>query len=170
MTESDVPAVFGYRSKPEVSEWIGGVVTDLDEFSRDFLDPTSGTQHLTVEHDGQIIGDLMIDIEDAWGQREVADQVVNTQALLGWTFDPTHQGQGLATEAVPALIGICFDSLGVRRVRAECFADNERSWRLMDRIGMRREAHHVQDSLHRDRGWIDGLVYALLVEEWRAAG
>ena len=168
MAEPDVQIVFDYRSKPEVSEWIGGVVTDLEEFSRDFLDPASGTQQLVVEHDGQIVGDLMIDIEDAWGQREVADQVVKTQALLGWTFDPPHHGQGLATEAVAALIRICFEDLGVRRVKAECFADNERSWRLMDRIGMRREAHHVQDSLHRDRGWIDGLVYALLVDEWRA--
>lgn len=168
MTASDVRAVFSYRSTPEVSEWIGGVVTHLDEFSREFLDPTSTTQQLVVLHGGQIVGDLMIDVEDAWGQREVADQVVRTQALLGWTFDPPHHGQGLATEAVVELLRICFEDLGVRRVKAECFADNERSWRLMDRIGMRREAHHVQDSLHRDRGWIDGLVYALLVDEWHA--
>jgi RimJ/RimL family protein N-acetyltransferase len=38
----------------------------------------------------------------------------------------------------------------------------------MERIGMRREAHNVRDSLHRTRGWLDGLGYALLAEEWRA--
>jgi len=39
----------------------------------------------------------------------------------------------------------------------------------MERIGMRREAHNVRDSLHRDHGWLDGFGYALLAEEWRAA-
>ena len=49
-----------------------------------------------------------------------------------------------------------------------CFAANEPSWRLMERVGMRREAHNVKDSLHRDHGWQDGYVYALLADEWRS--
>ena len=50
---------------------------------------------------------------------------------------------------------------------ANCFAANEPSWRLMERLGMRREAHAVRDSLHRSGEWMDGLTYALLAEEWR---
>ena len=79
-----------------------------------------------------------------------------------------YHGQGLATEAVRALLGICFDQLGLRRVVAACFTENEPSWRLMERVGMRREAHHVADSLHRDHGWSDEYVYALLADEWRS--
>lgn len=169
MTGADLPVVFGYRRLPEVNEWIGGVVTDLDDFTQRFLDPTSGTEQLTVELDGQIIGDLMLDVEDAWGQREVAEQAVRTQGLLGWTFHPEHHGHGYASEAVAELIRLCFEDLGLRRVTAECFADNERSWQLMERLGMRRETHAVADSLHRDRGWLDGYVYALLADEWRAS-
>jgi RimJ/RimL family protein N-acetyltransferase len=60
--------------------------------------------------------------------------------------------------------------LRLRRVFATCFADNTGSWRLMEKLGMRREAHNVRDSLHRDRGWLDGYTYALLADEWRAAG
>ena len=51
---------------------------------------------------------------------------------------------------------------------ALCFADNEPSWRLMERVGMRREQHTKQDSLHRDGQWLDGMMYALLADEWRA--
>jgi RimJ/RimL family protein N-acetyltransferase len=68
---------------------------------------------------------------------------------------------------VRELLAIAFDGLGLRRVVANCFADNEPSWRLMERIGMRREAHNVRDSLHRDGEWYDGLTYALLADEWR---
>jgi RimJ/RimL family protein N-acetyltransferase len=81
---------------------------------------------------------------------------------------PEAGGRGLGTEAVRELVRHAFDDLGLRRVIAECFADNEPSWRLMERIGMRREAHHELDSLHRDLGWQDEYVYALLADDWRA--
>jgi len=60
----------------------------------------------------------------------------------------------------------CFEERRVRRVVANCFADNTRSWRLMERIGMRREAHTLSDSLHRSGSWLDAYGYALLAEEW----
>jgi RimJ/RimL family protein N-acetyltransferase len=92
------------------------------------------------------------------------------QAELGWCLDPRYAGRGYATEAVEGLLHLCFELLGLRRVTASCFADNERSWRLMERVGMRREAHTVADSLHRSGRWLDGLTYAMLADEWRARG
>jgi RimJ/RimL family protein N-acetyltransferase len=50
---------------------------------------------------------------------------------------------------------------------ANCFADNEASWRLMERLGMRRELYAVRESLHRSGEWLDAMGYALLAEEWR---
>jgi RimJ/RimL family protein N-acetyltransferase len=98
----------------------------------------------------------------------VAEIATASEAELGWTFDPAHHGHGFATEAIGAVLRICFDDLGLRRVVAICFTANEPSWRLMERIGMRREARHVKESLHRDHGWLDAYVYALLAEEWRS--
>ncbi len=49
---------------------------------------------------------------------------------------------------------------------ATCFADNERSWRMMERVGLRRDVHAVADALHRLGEWLDTLGYALLAEEW----
>lgn len=89
------------------------------------------------------------------------------QAELGWALHPDQAGQGYATEAVRELIRICFEDLGLRRVTANCFADNEASWRLMERVGMRREQYAVAESLHRSGAWLDGLGYALLADEWR---
>jgi RimJ/RimL family protein N-acetyltransferase len=45
-------------------------------------------------------------------------------------------------------------------------ADNAGSWRLMERLGMRREAHFVKNCYH-DGVWVDEYVYAILAEEWR---
>ena len=72
------------------------------------------------------------------------------------------------TEAVRELLRACFEDLGVRRVVAHCFAANTGSWRLMERLHLRRETHTVRDSLHRDGEWLDGYSYALLADEWRS--
>jgi RimJ/RimL family protein N-acetyltransferase len=163
MTDGDLPRIFAYRSQPEVAEWIGSQASDVESLAERFGD---GATAVVVEHEGQVAGDLMVRIQDGWGQHEVADQAAAVEAELGWTFDPAHQGRGLATEAIRALLDVCFHDLGLRRVVASCFTANEPSWRLMERLGMRREAHNVADSLHRDHGWLDGYLYALLAEEW----
>jgi RimJ/RimL family protein N-acetyltransferase len=89
-------------------------------------------------------------------------------ADLGYGLHPNSSGHGYATEAVTEVLRICFDVLGLRRVTADCFADNTPSWRLMERVGMRRESHTVRDALHRSGAWLDGLAFALLAEEWTA--
>lgn len=165
LADGDLPRIFAYRSQPKVAEWIGSTATDIDALAERYGD---GATAVIVEHDGRLIGDLMVRIQDPYAQREVAEAAAASEAELGWTLDPAHQGHGFATEAVRALIGICFDALELRRVVAACFAANEASWRLMERVGMRREAHNIKDSLHRDHGWQDGYVYALLADEWRA--
>lgn len=165
LADGDMARIFAYRSQPEVAEWIGGMATDVDSLTERFGE---GETAVIVEHDGQLIGDLMVKVQDAYAQREVAERAVGAEAELGWTIDPAYHGRGFATEAMRALFGMCFDSLGLHRVMAICFTDNEPSWRLMERLGMRREAHTIKDSLHRDRGWLDGYVYALLAQEWSA--
>jgi RimJ/RimL family protein N-acetyltransferase len=69
---------------------------------------------------------------------------------------------------VEEVLRVCFDVLGLRRVVAGCFAANTASWRLMERVGMRREGYAVRDALHRSGEWMDSCEYALLAEEWRA--
>ncbi len=122
-----------------------------------------------VELDGVVVGDLMLAIEDAWSQTEVAEQARGVQAELGWCIGTRYQGNGYAREAIEELLRICFEDLGLRRVVANCFADNVASWRLMERLGMRRELYTVRESLHRSGEWLDGMGYALLAEEWRAS-
>lgn len=160
----DIPAIYAYHSQPQVAEWITGRAVSSESLAERFGD---GSTAVIAEHEGRLIGDLMVRVNDAYAQREVAEGGSAAQAELGWTFDPAFHGRGLATEAVSELLRICFDDLGLRRVVAACFTDNQPSWRLMERLGMRREAHHVRDSLHRDRGWQDEYVYALLADEWR---
>ncbi len=141
----------------------------MEEHRVSFEDAASLAKTLIVEVDGEVVGDLMLQIEDGWAQAEVADQARGTQAELGWVLHPDHAGRGYATEAVRELLRLCFTELGLRRVTANCFADNTASWRLLERVGMRRETYAVVESLHRSGEWLDTMGYALLAEEWTEA-
>ena len=166
----DVEALWQIRRQESVGRWMSSTSQDRDAFAELMRDPDRIAKTLVLEHDGVIVGDLMLAPEDAWAQTEVADFSKGVQAEIGWCLDPAYGGRGLATEAVRELIRIAFEDLGLRRLVALCFADNEPSWRLMERVGMRREQYAVKDSLHRSGNWLDGMTYALLAEEWPAAG
>lgn len=163
---SDLEATFAYRRLPEVNQWLSSAATDLETYRTHFQDPDRMRHLLVLEHDGDVVGDALLKVTDAWSQAEVRDQAANTEAELGWCLDPAYQGRGLAAEAAGALLDLAFGPLGLRRAVAHCFADNERSWRLMERLGMRREVHTRKESLHRSGAWLDGMSYALLAEEW----
>jgi len=166
-TGHDVDATWRYRRLEEVGRWIGFAPTSRDEYAAMFLDPNRLRKTLLVELDGVVIGDLMLAVGDGWAQHEVSAQAKGVEAELGWSFDPAYGGKGYATEAVAELLRVCFEDLRLRRVTANCFADNTASWRLMERLGMRREVHTLRESLHRSGEWLDGMAYALLAEEWR---
>jgi RimJ/RimL family protein N-acetyltransferase len=164
--EPDLDAIWTYRSDPAVTRWLSAAPPTLEEHRASFLRADLVPRMVVVELDGRVIGDSMIRVEDAYAQHEIAAGARETQAELGWTLDPAYQGRGYATEAVRGLIDVCFGPLGLRRVYAMCFAANEASWRLMERVGMRREQYLVKESLHRSGEWVDALSYALLAEEW----
>ncbi|MFF0275591.1 GNAT family N-acetyltransferase [Streptomyces sp. NPDC094447] len=86
------------------------------------------------------------------------------QAEIGWTLDPGHQGQGYATEAAAALAGFAFETLGVHRLYARLDVENTGSVRVCERLGMRREAHLVENDLDGDR-WGSEYVYAALAAD-----
>ena len=169
----DADATWKYRQLDSVNEWLTGRAPDLDGYREAFSAPdrlaTTVIVTLGNEPQAPIIGDLMLRRGDAWAQLEVADRARGTQMELGWVLDPAHTGHGYGTEAVRELLRHCFQDLGVRRVTANCFLDNDSSWRLMERVGMRREQHAVRESLHRSGRWLDTVAYALLREEWSSS-
>ena len=167
-TPADLGATWAFRRLDDVSRWLTRAPSGIEEHRTRFEDPESEAVTLVIELDGRVIGDLMLEVKDAWAQAEVAHQGRGVQAELGWVLHPDHAGHGYATEAVRELIRLCFEDLGLRRVTAACFAANVASWRLMERVGMRREAYAVRDALHRSGEWLDGMEYAVLAEEWSA--
>jgi RimJ/RimL family protein N-acetyltransferase len=166
----DAEATWAYRQLADVNEWLSGTPDTYDGYLTQFADSDRLAATVIVErHDGTVIGDFMLRRQDAWAQTDVATKAADQEVELGWVLDPAHTGLGYATEAVAGLLRHSFEELRVHRVIASCFAANVASWRLMERLGMRREAHTRRDALHRSGQWLDSFSYALLADEWPPA-
>jgi [ribosomal protein S5]-alanine N-acetyltransferase len=143
---------------------------DIDAVVRDLVgrflhaqsqQPRRAWQLAIVERDagpdGPIIGNVGIRINNP----ELRE------ANVGYELSPTRWGRGYATEAARAILAFGFEELRLHRVWAECVADNTGSARVLEKLGMRREACFREHQWYRDRWW-DTLIYAILDREWRA--
>ncbi|MFJ4038944.1 GNAT family N-acetyltransferase [Microbacterium sp. NPDC090007] len=164
--EDDLTAMAAYRGDAAVCRFLpfepqtpGDIRARIGHlFGRTSLAGESGGVVLVVENEGAVIGDLVLfHLDAAAGSAEI-----------GWVLHPAATGRGLATEAVAALVDTAFEVYGLRRLTAQIDADNLRSIALAERIGMRREAHFVENAWFKGR-WSDLLVYAVLDREWAAA-
>ena len=169
-TNADLDQVLRWRNRPEVTRWLLRTEVEPEAFRKAWLggvDDPNDHSAIAVIGD-EVVGTGSLWITDAMGQNHVdPGPWRRAEAGMGYGVAPAHAGRGYATEIARALLDLAFGELGVHRVTAGCFADNTASWRVMEKLGMRREQHGVRDSWHADLGWVDGYTYAMLGEEWR---
>ena len=163
---SDAVTFAAYRSDPEVARYqsweppypLDRAVAFVAAVAEQHPDTPGEWMQLAVEDGtGRHVGDVAVHVD--------ADEP--RLARLGFTFAREAQGQGYATEAVTAVLEYLFTERGKHRVAAECDARNVRSAALLERVGMRREAHLVASAWWKGE-WTDEYVYAVLEREWAA--
>ena len=164
--EDDLDAIHAYGADPEVSRFmVWGPNTPED--TRAFLDRVLAAQDtwprpavsaaVELAATGRLIGAVelrVIDPENRGGE-------------FGYTLAREAWGQGYGPEAASALLRQGFEALGLHRIRATCDVRNCRSWRAMEKLGLKREARFRKDVRVKGR-WRDTYLYAMLKEEWRA--
>lgn len=91
--------------------------------------------------------------------------IENRGGEVGYVLHPDFQGQGLATEGANAMLRIAFMTMDMHRVIARIDARNGASAAVLNRLGMRHEAHLVQNELFKGE-WSDEDDYAILSSEW----
>jgi RimJ/RimL family protein N-acetyltransferase len=165
--ERDVDSVVAYRSLPDVCRYVPFEPMDAaavrerlhGAWARPVLEAEGDALTLGVEltANGELIGDVML----RWAS------ATDRSGEIGYVLHPAHSGQGFATEAAHRLLHLAFDELDLHRVIARVDADNEASARLAARLGMRHEAHLVENEWFKGH-WSDELDFALLEHEWRA--
>ncbi|MCM0622823.1 GNAT family N-acetyltransferase [Nocardioides bruguierae] len=162
---SELDDLLALRNDPACNRFMMRTHVEPETFRREWLSPGDGDHSCVAALDGRVVAIGFLEVEDGMGQPGMPR---GTQASIGYLVSPGHWGRGVASALVGGLLTAAFDHLGLRRVTAGCNADNHASTRVLEKNGMRREQHGVEDSWHADLGWVDGYTYALLAREWRA--
>jgi RimJ/RimL family protein N-acetyltransferase len=89
------------------------------------------------------------------------------EAALWYILNRGYWRRGLMSEAARRLLRFGFEELGLRRVWADTDPRNAASIRLLEKLGMRREAHFRENVFVKGE-WCDTLIYAILRREWQA--
>lgn len=109
-----------------------------------------------VKDEAKVIGEVVL----VWRSQE------HQEGEVGFIFHPEYQGRGYAAEATRAILELGFNTFELHRIIGRCDARNTASARLMERLGMRQEAHFIDDEWVKGE-WTSELVYALLCREWK---
>jgi len=153
-----------YRNDPEVAryqDWEGISEPEARAFIQEQKKiqpgvPGQGFQiAIELKATGVLIGDCYFTI----------NQLDKRQAEIGFTLSRAYQGQRFATEAVSCFLNYAFLTFNLHRIIAITDCDNAASVALLERLGMRREGHFLQNVWFKGK-WGDEYLYAILKEEW----
>jgi RimJ/RimL family protein N-acetyltransferase len=105
--------------------------------------------------DKKVIGHVSLNWQDATsGQGEVR-----------FCINPSFSGQGYTAEALSAMFDLAFDQFRIHRLFVRCDGRNHHSIKLMQKLGLRLEAHYREHALFQGE-WDEELHFAILDREW----
>lgn len=161
-TRTDVPALVRYRSEQEVARYQSWDAPYREMQARELVDAMQTRQpgepgwfQFAIEErtSRALIGDLGLHLFEA------------EQAEIGYTLAREVWGRGYGSEAVGTLLNLVFGQLLVHRIIARTDPRNDRSARLLRRLGFRHEGRFLESYFDGEH-WLDDDLYALLSREW----
>ncbi|MBB3661958.1 RimJ/RimL family protein N-acetyltransferase [Prauserella sediminis] len=171
--QGDLDSLHAIRSREDVNRYLYSSPLSRDETAAKLS--TRIEQHSTLAEPGDTLllavalrgpdgeaGEVIGDVNLEWQHGD------HRQAEVGYVLHPEHAGRGFATEATRPLIDLAFTELGVHRVCGRLDGRNAASARVLEKLGMRREAH-LRENEYVKGEWTDEVVYAVLVREWEGA-
>lgn len=96
---------------------------------------------------------------------------VNNEYNIGYIFNPKYQNKGYCTEASKAVVDYGFLALHANRIRAACNPENTPSWRVMEKIGLKKEGllkkrFFIKNDQYGNPIYTDEVIYGLHISDW----
>jgi RimJ/RimL family protein N-acetyltransferase len=161
----DLDALYDIHGDEGNARWLYNEPRTRDQVA-DLLGRRIASASLTAEGEWlsaaatlRATGELVCDVLLLW----VSEQ--HRQGEIGYMTHPAHHGHGYATEAVQPLLAFAFETLDLHRVAGRLEPRNVASARVLEKLGMRREAHLVENEWVKGE-WQSELIYAMLADEW----
>jgi len=162
LTMSDLEDSFEHRGDPDVSRFIGKPLTreQAKEKLQQSILPWNRQENsklmlaIELKDEQKLIGELMFKFTN------VDSQI----GEIGYRINKNYQAKGYAFEASASFINYLFKQVNVHKVSALCLTDNEASWGLMEKLGMKKEGT-LKSHFKVNEQWHDAYIYSVLEEQ-----
>lgn len=151
---NDVEAASVYLLDPQTMYYIPETFPSIQEVQDFFKVKATSYYAIECKKTHSVIGHLYF--EPFFGDHSYE---------IGWVLNRAYHHQGFAYEAAFAMCNHAFKFKGIHRIIATCQPENQASWKLMERLKMRREAEFKECIPYQDTWW-DEYYYAILASEW----
>lgn len=159
-TENDWEGLYEYLSDEDVVRYEPYMPYTKEEAKQETINRSQNNDFWAVcLKDGKLIGNIYF----SKGEFDTGE--------IGYVFNKAYQGLGYATESAKVIVDYAFNELNIRRIIAVCNPLNESSWKLLERLKMRREGTLIQNIYFKKDSngcpiWSDTYEYAILKSEW----
>jgi RimJ/RimL family protein N-acetyltransferase len=163
----DLAALHAIQSREDVTRWLYWGPRDEDEVRAGLARKIERTTFesdrdllsfaIVLKQSGELIGEATLFLLSAQ----------HRQGEVGFIIHPDEGGRGYATEAGRLLLELAFGRFGMHRVIGRLEPRNTGSARVLEKLGMRKEAHLVENEFVKGE-WQSEAIYALLEREWSA--
>ncbi|MFJ7730296.1 GNAT family N-acetyltransferase [Lysinibacillus sp. NPDC097231] len=153
----DWQAVYNYTSNKTVMKYIPEGVFNEEEAKKFVMENSEDTPKyfpVVLQAGNIVIGHIVF-------HQYFGDHTYE----IGWVLNPNYYNNGYASEAARAVLDYGFKVMKLHRIIATCQPENIPSYRVMEKIGMRREGYFKKCIPHGEEWW-DEYYYAVLDEEW----
>lgn len=164
VTKKDAGTLFKIRSNPEVMKYMDIIAmkslpeakTLIKSFQHDFRHKKGITWAIELKDEKKMIGSFAF-----W--RIIKN---HCRAEFGYSLLPEYWGKGYMEESFQTLIGFAFKNMGIHSLEANVNPGNDRSIRLLERFGFRKEAY-FRENFFNNNAFTDSVIYCLLETDAR---
>lgn len=163
LAPDDAQDIFAYASDADVTEYVLWPTHKTTEDSRAFISFTleryekdlAGDWGVVLKENGRLIGTVGF----RWADMD------NRSGEIGYVLAKQYWGQGIIPEAAGRVLKFAFEEMGLNRIECYHLLPNEKSGRVMQKLGMTYEGTAREETFAKGRFW-DVKQYAILKSDW----
>ena len=157
--DSDAKDVLEYSSDAETLKYLGWgtppqSIQDARNEIYNYALSRPGIYAIELKSNAKCIGEIGLELSTP-----------NEKATVSFLLNSKYWGRGIMSEALEAILKLCFEKLELNRVEADHFSENEASGRVMEKCGMKKEG--VARGVYKDKDvFRDEVRYGAVRSEW----
>ncbi|MBE6553719.1 MAG: GNAT family N-acetyltransferase [Ruminococcaceae bacterium] len=165
MMVADTEDMYEYASRPDVTKYLTWYPHPDRHYTREYLQYLGNRYAAGMFYDWAVIYEPDCKMVGTCGF--TAFNCAADSAEVGYVLNPSYWGKGIATEALTRVLYYAFHDLKLHRVEAKYIEGNERSRRVMEKVGMTFEGIMREGMLIKG-SYVNVGICSILRSEWEA--